>query len=242
MAASTGKSRSRKRPVTYSRVFAVLVSLVFSLSLCAGMLLLLEGRPIAGVSRYNLLAASKRINLDYLTLRHLAPRVPARRWKYIVIYQSHSFAGDAAELERGRLLEDTHGPGAAGGRVLQEVPADFHFVIDNGRNSAHKADGNVEIGTSWLRQEFAAPYSQWPDPRYHHYTVYKQAIGICLIGNVNVQPFSRNQVAALKRLVQQLQRKYNVPDSRVKFQWDIANDSTPQEASISSQFNGLLGR
>ena len=239
MAATTAKTRSRKRPVTYSRVFAVLVSLVFSLSLCAGTLLLLEGRPIAGVSRYNLLAASKNINLADLTLRHLTPPVRARRWKYIVIYQSHSSAGDAAELARGRLLEDTHG---SGDRVLQEVPADFHFVIDNGRNNVGKADGTVEIGKPWLRQAFSAPYCQWPDPRYHHYTVYKQAIGICLIGNVNVKPFTRNQVAALRQLVRQLQRKYNVPDSRVKFQWDIAKDSTSQEASISSQFDGLLGR
>lgn len=238
MAAGTGKSRSRKRPVTYSRVFAVLVSLVFSLSVCAGTLLLLEGRPIAGVSRYNLLAASKRINVGELTWRHLAPTVPAQRWKYIVIYQSQSSAGDAAELARGRLLEDT----GSGDRVLQEVPAYFHFVIDNGRNNAGKADGSVEIGTSWRHQDFSAPYCQWPDPRYHHYTVYKQAIGICLIGNVNVKPFTRNQVAALEHLVRQLQRKYNVPDSRVKFQWNLANDSTRAEASLSSKFNGLLSR
>ncbi len=242
MAASTAKTRSRKRPVTYGRVFAVLVLLVFSLSVCAGVLLLLEGRPITGVSRYNLLASSKGVNLDHVNIGRLAADVRARRWKYIVIYQSNSSAGDAAELARGRLLEATHGSGGSGRRVLQEVPADFHFVIDNGRNNAGKMDGSVETGTSWLRQEFSAPYGQWPDPRYHRYTVYKKAIGICLIGNVNVRPFTRNQVAVLRHLVRQLQRKYNVPESRVKFQWAIANDSTPQEAAFSSQFNRLLGR
>ncbi|NNM85460.1 MAG: N-acetylmuramoyl-L-alanine amidase [Phycisphaerales bacterium] len=243
--AKTGRSAgSRKTTVSQRRVLTVLSSLVASLTVGAGLLMLLEGQPITSPVR----SLSATTPMDDNFSRAIKPLVSLQpnRWNYIIIYQSNSLAGDASDLADG-VLPGGQVPRAMDMRSAQERPkrvwpVDFHFVVDNGQNADQKGDGTVEVGSSWLAQRSTAPVCQWPNYRNHNYLPYKNAIGICVIGNLNVQGFSSNQVNSLAKLTRALQSKLSIPVSRVVFQWQITGHQTPAQAAFTRRFQQMLGR
>src|SRR5205085_5735399 len=82
----------------------------------------------------------------------------------------------------------------------------YHFVIGNGTGSR---DGQIEVGSRWPKQKWGA-HAKTPDQQFNNY-----GIGICLVGNFDVDRPSPAQVRSLSRLVAFLMKTYNIPASHV---------------------------
>src|SRR5687767_10673467 len=116
-----------------------------------------------------------------------------RSWKWIVIHHSATPSGSARTFDR---MHRDKGWDELG----------YHFVIGNGTDSA---DGQIEVGTRWAKQKWGA-HAKTPNNEYNDH-----GIGICLVGNFDVERPTPQQSKSLARLVAHLMKTYNVPASRV---------------------------
>ena len=241
MAVTANKKSPAKKPVDIHRVIYVLGALVVTLTLTVAVLAVAGGRPVHWSRPYMLSATISNQNLSRL-LKTAAP-LPPRRWDDIIIYQSGGLSGNSSDLATGQMI----GGVGAGNRVTQPgLGVDFHFVVDNAANGIHRPDGNVEVGTAWKEQFSTAPFFSWPHFNHHFYSPYANAVGVCLIGNINRRPFTGSQVRSLVRLVRSLQVRLNIPDSRVKFQWSPSvtggKPVTANQSAFSRAFYAMLDR
>lgn len=114
--------------------------------------------------------------------------IPARgisnRWEKIVIHHSDSTTGNATIFDNYHRNE----------KGWDELG--YHFVIGNGTNSG---DGEVEVGPRWDKQKTGA-HCKTPDNYYNLH-----GVGICLVGDFEVQHPTPAQLAALRNLVHFLQ-------------------------------------
>lgn len=125
--------------------------------------------------------------------REWIPAASPRPWKWIVIHHSATSSGSAAVFDK---MHREKGWDELG----------YHFVIGNGTQSGN---GQVEVGGRWTRQKWGA-HAKTPDNRYNDF-----GIGICLVGNFDLDRPTPQQQQALSRLVAHLMRTYNIPASRV---------------------------
>ncbi len=223
------KSSIRKKPVSQKRVAMVLASLVGSMTISAGVLLLMEGGamgtsspPGAFVADPNSLPAQ------------LLPQVPlqAARWDYIIVYESGDASVSAESLSDGPF---------AGGIPKSSVrpKANFHFVIDSSFSGPGTTDGKLEVSTNWISQDAiakGAPPAAWPDSRSYSYNYYGNAVGICVAADMH-HPISERQYQTLLESVQNLQRLLNIPKDRVLFHWDPSIPGARQASHSQSEFD-----
>ena len=122
--------------------------------------------------RYRYLTPSVRKAID-------GARVQRGRWKYIIIHNSGTRQGNA------RIFDVYH----RRTRKMQNGLA-YHFVIGNGNSSGN---GQIEIGSRWTRQinggHVASDYLN------------NIALGICLVGDLNRDKPTPEQLAAIDELV-----------------------------------------
>ena len=123
-----------------------------------------------------------------------APAVPANAWKYIVIHHSATPAGSAAVFDREHKAKGWDELG-------------YHFVIGNGTLSK---DGLIEVGPRWPKQKWGA-HARTANQEYNNY-----GIGICLVGNFDLDRPTVAQLRSVARLTAHLMRTYKIPASRVK--------------------------
>jgi hypothetical protein len=123
----------------------------------------------------------------------IPPAGTARSWKWIVIHHSATPAGSARTFDR---MHRDKGWDELG----------YHFVIGNGTDSG---DGQIEVGTRWPKQKWGA-HAKTPNNEYNDH-----GIGICLVGNFDIERPTPSQTRALARLVAYLMKTYDVPASRV---------------------------
>jgi hypothetical protein len=121
------------------------------------------------------------------------PIARPRDWQFIVIHHSATFYGGAARFDREHRQ-----------RGFDELGYDF--VIGNGTDTR---DGQVEVGPRWPIQKWGA-HAGTPDERYNNF-----GIGICLVGNFDVQRPSARQLQSLAKLVAFLQETYHIPASHI---------------------------
>ncbi len=107
------------------------------------------------------------------------------RWRYIVVHNSGTQQGNAAAFEHYHRSVKRMVNGLA-----------YHFVIGNGTST--KA-GAIEIGNRWHRQIQGG--------HVHSDYLNNIAIGICLVGDFNVQHVSETQKAALTELITYLRHR-----------------------------------
>jgi N-acetylmuramoyl-L-alanine amidase len=122
-----------------------------------------------------------------------APPVASRRWQYIVIHHSASSQGNAAAFDREHRAKGWDELG-------------YHFVIDNG---AGGPDGRVEVGSRWAKQKQGA-HAKTPRNEFNDF-----GVGICLVGNFDVNRPTAKQQAALAELVAWLMDSYDIPADRI---------------------------
>lgn len=236
---SNSKTSSRKVPsaVNHRRVFTVLSSLVATLALTAGLLLLLEGQPITSAGPYMMNLSNSTQNWNSV-IRAASP-LRNGRWNYIIVYQSGGLSGNATELSEGKDVGGTIKPQHAGNMTQG---ANFHFVVDNARNGLGNPDGYVQRGLAWQEQLSTAPYFSWPYLTPYHYSAYANAVGVCIIGDINRKGYSSSQIRSTVSLIKALERRLNIPNSCVKLQWEIRGQPTARERAFGREFHHLLRR
>jgi hypothetical protein len=121
------------------------------------------------------------------------PRTAARPWKWIVIHHSATTSGSASVFDR---MHKDKGWDELG----------YHFVIGNG---SHSRNGQVEVGSRWSRQKWGA-HAKTPDNAFNDF-----GIGICLVGNFDIERPTPDQTRALTRLVAHLMKTYRIPAQNV---------------------------
>lgn len=125
----------------------------------------------------------------YLTpsVRRAIDQAPVRRgrWKYIIVHNSGTRQGNA------RVFDVYH----RRVRKMQNGLA-YHFVIGNGNSSGN---GEIEIGNRWTRQinggHVASDYLN------------DIALGICLVGDLNRDQPTKEQLLALDELITYLRNR-----------------------------------
>jgi hypothetical protein len=121
------------------------------------------------------------------------PNVAARPWKWIVIHHSASPSGNAAKFDKEHREKGWDELG-------------YHFVIGNGTDSGN---GQVEVGPRWPKQKWGA-HAKTPDNRYNDF-----GIGICLVGNFDIERPTPQQLQSLAKLTAYLMKTYHIPVSNV---------------------------
>jgi len=128
--------------------------------------------------RYRYLTPAVRRAID-------SARIQRGRWKYIIIHNSGTRQGNA------RIFDVYH----RRVRKMQNGLA-YHFVIGNGNSSGN---GEIETGARWTRQinggHVASDYLN------------NIALGICLVGDLNRDSPTKQQLAALDELVTYLRSR-----------------------------------
>lgn len=123
------------------------------------------------MKRYRYLTPSVRKAID-------SAKVQRGRWKYIIVHNSGTRQGNA------RIFENYH-------RKVRKMPNGlaYHFVIGNGKSSGN---GQIEIGSRWTRQinggHVASDYLN------------DISLGICLVGDLNRDLPTKDQLGALDEL------------------------------------------
>ena len=128
---------------------------------------------------------------------------PSKKWKYIIIHHSATDEGNS------KLFDEVHKrKGWAG--------VGYHFVVDNGTYG--KDNGQIETTPRWTKQQRGAHCSA---SKMNY-----RGIGICLVGNFSKDKVSKDQLNSLVFMVQQLQKFYNIPDSRIMGHGQVPGAST----------------
>ncbi len=117
------------------------------------------------------------------------PTAPARPWKWIVIHHSATSFGNAT------IIDGWH-------RDKGWDELGYHFVIGNGTSSG---DGQIEVGPRWPIQKWGA-HTKTADNRYNDF-----GIGICLVGNFDVDHPTAAQLKSVATLVAYLMKTYKIP-------------------------------
>jgi hypothetical protein len=125
--------------------------------------------------------------------REWTPIAPARPWRWIVIHHSASPSGSMAVFDKEHKAKGWDGVG-------------YHFVIGNGTNSG---DGQIEVTPRWPIQKWGA-HAKTADNRFNEY-----GIGICLVGNFDIERPTPAQMRSLSRLVAYLSHTYHISASNV---------------------------
>jgi hypothetical protein len=130
-----------------------------------------------------------------------APPLPAswnqhanRTWEWIVIHHSATAEGGATSFGRAHQKKWQNGLG-------------YHFVIGNGTETR---DGEVEVGSRWLRQDDGIDGAHAGVEKYN-----KHGIGICIVGDFDHSQPSPRQMAALRNLVHHLMARYGISKDKI---------------------------
>ena len=133
------------------------------------------------------------------------PRGPINRWVWIVVHHSATPTGGAAAFDKMHRAKGWDELG-------------YHFVIGNGTDTR---DGQVEVGSRWVKQKWGA-HAKTPDNRYNEH-----GIGICLVGNFDITHPSEAQIRSLTRLVAFLMKTYHIAPDHVLGHRDTKSTDCP---------------
>jgi hypothetical protein len=123
----------------------------------------------------------------------------------VVVHHSATAGGGAAAFDRMHKAKGWDGLG-------------YDFVIGNGTDTA---DGQVEVGFRW-KQQITGAHARTPDNRYNEY-----GIGICLVGNFDVDRPTAAQMQSLSKLVAYLTRTYRITPDNVIGHRDTKSTECP---------------
>ena len=124
------------------------------------------------------------------------------RWQGIVVHHSATRSGNAAEFHRMHQQRvDASGE--------HWIGLGYHFVINNGRGGP---DGQIEVGFRW-RQQMQGAHCRPRNCADNYWN--EHTIGICLVGNFELERPTQAQYEALARLVRFMCDRYSIPQNRV---------------------------
>ena len=150
-------------------------------------------RPLPQLAQAPVKRPSPQASVSGVPREWIPPAGTARSWKWIVIHHSATPAGSARTFDR---MHRDKGWDELG----------YHFVIGNGTGSGN---GQVEVGSRWRAQKWGA-HAKTADNRFNDY-----GIGICLVGNFDIDRPTAAQVASLSKLVAFLEKTYRITDTNI---------------------------
>lgn len=181
----------------------VLGSLVAMMTVATGVLRLFEPGPVAPLTGITL----QSIEHEHSPVSRLFDTQAGRRdWRAIVVQDSGQLTGSA------RTLNHRH-------QQLGREGLGYHFIVNNG--TRNQRDGAIEIGYRWQHQQPGDYLAASAEARWFH----EHAIGVCVIGDADRRALTDAQLRELVWLVQALQRRYEIPASRVYVQ--VGGDREP---------------
>jgi hypothetical protein len=120
------------------------------------------------------------------------PPVAPRPWRWIIVHHSATTTGGAAAFDKMHRAKGWDELG-------------YDFVIGNGTDTGN---GQIEVGSRWVKQKIGA-HAKTSDNRFNEY-----GIGICLVGNFDVERPSPEQLKSLDKLIAYLMVTYHItPDN-----------------------------
>ena len=131
--------------------------------------------------------------------------VAVRPWKWIVIHHSATPTGGAVAFDKMHRAKGWDELG-------------YDFVIGNGTDTA---DGQVEVGSRWVKQKIGA-HAKTPDNRFNEF-----GIGICLVGNFDVTRPTAKQMKSVEKLCAFLMKQYHIPASGIYGHRDTKSTDCP---------------
>jgi hypothetical protein len=135
------------------------------------------------------------------------PPTPIRPWQFVVLHHSGEESGGLASIDR--FHREVKGWDECG----------YHFIIGNGTESG---DGEIEVGSRWLKQKHGA---HTKDPNHPEYN--DDGIGVCLIGNFDQTQPTPKQIEACRRLVAYLSARCDVPATQIVLHGDLTQTKCP---------------
>jgi hypothetical protein len=119
------------------------------------------------------------------------PPVAPRPWRWIIIHHSATTTGGAAAFDKMHRAKGWDELG-------------YDFVIGNGTDTAN---GQIEVGPRWTKQKIGA-HAKTPDNHFNEF-----GIGICMVGNFEVEKPTPQQMQSLEKLISYLMVTYHIsPD------------------------------
>ena len=185
----------------------------------AGLLRLLEPGavpPIAGVT----LLSIERTPTERPEDKLFGTAEPTRDWRAIVIHDSRTTHGSYDSIDKAHRKTGKEGCG-------------YHVVVNNGTGDE---DGRIELGYRWKYQQ-PGDYLVGPNSGWYH----QNAIGICVVGDADKQPFTDAQLRELTWLTRQLQQRYSIPAEYVFIDMGTDDQQSARHFSAARFRAGLLG-
>jgi hypothetical protein len=142
---------------------------------------------------------------NIVTLGHPSPTRP---WRFIIIHHSATVSGTLKSITDGHLARDFDGIG-------------YHFLINNGR-SPGTLNGQVTATDRWIHQRTGAHTKVMNHDEFN-----TEGIGICLVGNFELEPPTPEQMTALTMLVLALREQCNIPIDRIAGHGDLKETLCP---------------
>jgi hypothetical protein len=137
------------------------------------------------------------------------PTTTPRDWKYIVIHHTATAAGSVESIHQTHLARRD-----ADGKPWRGIG--YHFVIGNGHGMQ---DGRIEATFRWREQIEGAHAGD----AIHN----AQGIGVCLIGNFELDLPTAAQLDALATLTQTLAAAYDIPPQNIKGHGEVKSTACP---------------
>ena len=218
----TSRSSGSSRRIKPNRSQTVLMSLVAAMTVAGALLYAVSRKPTLsgnGLSIPAMMSTSEVSSMDFLT-QTKAP-IKQGRWKAIVIHESGEPVGSQASLEEKARANNLRGIG-------------YHFVVGNGNGMG---DGEVYVSNRWLEQRVGAHCGGSRGDEMN-----REAIGICMVGQGDYRKFTNAQLKQLVRLVDSIQREFDIPAEQVYLYRDIANASSPGKLFPAVEFRRALAR
>jgi N-acetyl-anhydromuramyl-L-alanine amidase AmpD len=130
------------------------------------------------------------------------------RWKYIVVHHSAGNFGNIDFLQRVHRERQASDP-------IDAIP--YHYVIGNGNGLKEG-----EIASDWRRH--LAIWGAHVSSRNMDRNI--RGIGICMIGNYEIDPLPEGQYLALVSLTITLMEKYQIPIENISGHGHIKGEQT----------------
>ena len=130
------------------------------------------------------------------------------RWDYIVVHHSAGSYGDIKSLQRVHRERQANDP-------IDAIP--YHYIIGNGNGL-----GMGEVASDWRQL-----YDIWgAHVSANNMDRNFRGIGICMIGNFEIDTVPPEQYQALVKLTKKLMRKYDIPVENVSGHGKVDGEST----------------
>ena len=172
------------------RTIRVLVFLVASMTVGAGVLMLLDPEGLSA-GPFSLSSYTRLNSINQVAVRPIANT--AHQWNKVEVFYSNTTEGNLASLARTQ-----------GVNTVKDL--NFHLIICNGNGGQ---DGQIVATDKWKKQMAPLPSVTWVGS--------SQTIRICLIADGIMQNPTDSQIKRAVGMVEQISRRCNIDPENIRY-------------------------